>query len=268
MRGERYLTLFHHEKGKKSSLSFPFDPMERSKESEALVIKGGKRLYHKFRAAPYYGGIATADAVGCSFLCAYCWSYFRNLNPSSFSKFYSPEEVGRILLNISRKKSFQLFRVTGSEPILGEASFDHLLEIVRLVFASQPQAVFILETNGLFLGYKHDWVKELSFRNLWVRVSIKGTDKESFERITGARSEFFRFPFIALKELQNQGIRAWPALMSEFSSDEEIRRLRTILREQGIRGKLELEVLEPYPFVLENLEKRRVPLKRSTDFLS
>jgi uncharacterized Fe-S cluster-containing radical SAM superfamily protein len=73
------------------SLNFPFDPVERAEEVEHLVLKDGKRLYYRFRAAPYYGGIATADAIGCSFLCAYCWNYFRNLNPARFNKLYSAQ---------------------------------------------------------------------------------------------------------------------------------------------------------------------------------
>ena len=52
------------------SQDFPFDPVERAEEVERLVLKDEKRLYYRFRAAPYYGGIATADAIGCSFLCA------------------------------------------------------------------------------------------------------------------------------------------------------------------------------------------------------
>ena len=55
-------------------MNFPFNALQRSEESERLVMKGQARLYHKFRGAPYYGGIATADAIGCSFLCAFSLS--------------------------------------------------------------------------------------------------------------------------------------------------------------------------------------------------
>jgi len=97
-------------------MNFPFNPVERSKEVETIVMQGDKRLYYRFRPASYYGGIATADAVGCSFLCAYCWNYFRNLNPAQFKKFYSSHQVASRLLNIARKKSFKLFRISGAEP--------------------------------------------------------------------------------------------------------------------------------------------------------
>jgi len=78
--------------------AFPFDPVQRSRKVERLVMSGRKRRYYKFRAAPYYGRIATADAIGCSFLCAYCRNYSRNENPSSCGRLYSPEEVARNLI--------------------------------------------------------------------------------------------------------------------------------------------------------------------------
>lgn len=244
-------------------LSFPFDPIERSVESERQVMRGEKRLYYKFRAAPYYGGIATADAVGCSFLCAYCWNYGRNLNPSRFGKFYSAEEVASILQSIARKRLFHLYRITGSEPVLGETSFSHLIKVIQNVLPEQSHSTFVLETNGLILGYKQELIGKLKFKNLWVRIAIKGTDNDSFERITGAKREFFHYPFLALQELQNQKIKAWPALMGELFTSEEIRNLKRILAEYKIKADLELEVLERYPFVLDNLRKRKISKDKS-----
>lgn len=242
-------------------LRFPFDPVERSKEAESFVMKDRKRLYHRFRPAPYYGGIATADAIGCSFLCAYCWNYYRNLNPLRFENFYSSQRVASRLLNIARRKHFNLFRITGSEPILGEASFDHLIEILKIIFKEEPHSAFILETNGFFLGWREDLIKRLKFRNLRVRVSLKGVDEGSFEIVTGAGGKFFQYPLKALKELENQGIKAWPAIMRNLFTPEEIAQLRGLVEKYGIKSQLEQEVLEEYPFVIENLNKRKVLLK-------
>jgi len=244
------------------SLNFPFDPVERAAEVERLVMKDGKRLYYRFRAAPYYGGIATADAIGCSFLCAYCWNYFRNLNPARFDKFYSSQQVAENLLRIARKRSFHLFRITGSEPLLGEASLEHLRGVLKIIFLEQPHSVFILETNGFFLGCRKDLIKKLIFKNLWIRISLKGVDEESFELISGAKREFFRYPLVALKELEKAGMRAWPAVMRDLFSDEDISRLEKVLEEYGIGARLEEEVLEEYPFVTENMKKRRIQIKR------
>jgi uncharacterized Fe-S cluster-containing radical SAM superfamily protein len=243
------------------SLNFPFDPVDRAAEVERLVLKEGKRLYYRFRAAPYYGGIATADAIGCSFLCAYCWNYFRNLNPARFNKFYSAEEVASNLVKIASRRSFHLFRITGSEPLLGEASLEHLLGVLKIIFREEPDSVFILETNGFFLGCRKDLIKKLIFKNLWIRISLKGVDEESFELVTGARREFFQYPLVALQELEKEGMKAWPAVMRDLFSDEDIGRLEKVLEEYGIGARLEQEVLEEYPFVTENMKKRKVRIK-------
>ena len=45
-----------------------FDPLERASQIEALVMKDNARKYYRFRYARFYGGICTADAVGCNLL--------------------------------------------------------------------------------------------------------------------------------------------------------------------------------------------------------
>lgn len=224
-------------------------------------MRGDKRLYHKFRAAPYYGGIATADAIGCSFLCAYCWSYARNEQPGQFGRFCSPEEVAETLVRIARRHGFELFRVTGSEPILGEASFHHLRRVIELVFHEKPGARFILETNGLILGRQPDFIVQLGLGRVLVRVAIKGVDPASFERVTGARADFFSLPLDGLVRLERAGIEAWPALMGDLFEEEEISLLRATLEKRQIRAELEIESLEPYPFVLANIQRRGLRLR-------
>ena len=243
-------------------LKLPFDPIKRAREVEKIVMKENSRLYYRFRPALYYGGIATADAIGCSFLCAYCWNYNRNLHPERFGKFYCPEDVSSNLLSIAEKKSFSLFRITGSEPILGEVSFKHLIEIIKVVFKKKAWSKFVIETNGLVLGYRSNLIKYLKFTNLQVRIAIKGVDEKSFESITGAKKDFFIYPIRAVKELQKEHIKAWPAVMRDLFKDSEIESLKDILRKEGIKGDIELEKLESYPFVLDNMKKRRITLKR------
>jgi len=240
-------------------VEFPFDPLKRSEEIENQVTRDNKRLYYRFRPAPYYGGIATADAVGCSFLCAYCWNYNRNLHPERFKEFYTPQQVADKLLHIAYKKSFRLFRISGAEPILGEKTFTHLIEVLKLINQSKPDSLFILETNGFFLGYQTDLLNKFrEFPNLKVRICLKGIDPNSFEHMTGVQKDFFRFPLIALKELEKLGVRTWPALMGDLFSREEINEFEKLLKESGIHSQLELEYLEAYPFVLENMKKRKI----------
>lgn len=241
------------------SVDFPFDPLARSEGVENLVTRDRRRSYYRFRPAPYYGGIATADAVGCSFLCAYCWNYNRNLNPEKFRDFYSPQQVASKLLSIANKKSFRLFRISGAEPVLGEKTFLHLMEVLRLIFQNKPDSLFILETNGFFLGYRLDLLGKLKpYPNLRIRICLKGTEQDSFEKITGANRDFFRYPIMALKELLKLEVVAWPALMGDLFSPEDIGRLEKTLKDQGIHVELELEFLESYPFVLDNMRKRKI----------
>ena len=241
------------------TLAFPFDPLERAKEVESIVTMGHKRLYYRFRPAPYYGGIATADAVGCSFLCAYCWNYNRNLHPERYHEFYSPPQVAEKLLYIAKKKSYRLFRISGAEPILGERTFFHLIEVLKHINQKSPEAMFILETNGFFLGCRPDLLEKLrEFSNLGIRICLKGIDEESFAQITGAKKNFYRVPLIALRELEGLGVRSWPALMGDLFSREEIGKFERFLKENSIRSELEIEFLETYPFVLENMKKRKI----------
>jgi uncharacterized Fe-S cluster-containing radical SAM superfamily protein len=244
-------------------LDLPFNPLKRAREVEASVMEGLARRYYRFRAAKYYGGIATADLVGCCFLCAYCWNYGRNLHPEgSGERYYSPDEVAQRLLGISKRKGFNKVRLSGAEPILGEQSFEHFHRVLEAVSKANPRLDFILETNGLLFGYEPEFVSRLAkFNKLEVRVALKGWDEESFERISGAEGKFFELPLKGLKDLLDKGVNAWPAIMYETFGPEGIGRIDKKLREFDSRPEeLEIEYLEAYPFVLENLKKRSISL--------
>jgi uncharacterized Fe-S cluster-containing radical SAM superfamily protein len=242
-------------------MNLSFNPLERAKEVESAVMKDLERKYYRFRYALYYGGIVTADTIGCNFLCAYCWNYFKNLNYVKIGKFYSPEQVVDNMLKIAERKNCFRFRLSGAEPILGKKSFEHLLRILELLSKRVSSLTFILETNGLMLGYYPKWILRFeSFKDfLWVRISIKGYDSQSFEQISGANMEFFKYPLNALKELRKCGIHAWPAVMWEVFGEEGIEKLAELL---GLSEKeIETEYLELYPFIERNLKEREVKLK-------
>jgi uncharacterized Fe-S cluster-containing radical SAM superfamily protein len=241
-------------------INFPFNPVERAKEVENLVMKNLERKYYRFRYARYYGGIATADAVGCCFLCCYCWNYLRNLNPEKFGEFYSPEKASEKILQIMKKKGVNKVRVSGAEPILGEKSFEHFCKLVEKIYSEEPSAEFILETNGLILGLNEKFCKKLVDYPILVRVSIKGWDEKSFEKISGAEGKFFVYPLKAIRNLQDYGVEAWPAVMQEIFGYEGIKILEKKLKEFEIKGEIEIEYLEKYPFVLQNLEKRGIKI--------
>jgi len=244
-------------------LDLPFDPIKRAREVEEAVMQGLARKYYRFRPARYYGGIATADLVGCPFLCAYCWNYGRNLHPEmGRDRYYSPQEVANRLLVIVKRKGFNKIRLSGAEPILGEQSFEHLYQVLKDIYKTNPGLDFILETNGLLLGYGPGFVRRLSqFERLGVRVALKGYDHKSFEDISGSERRFFELPIKSLGDMIREGINAWPAIMYEIFGPEGIGKINQELKGYEIRAEeLEIEYLEPYPFVLQNLKRRSISL--------
>lgn len=227
-------------------------------------MKGRRRKYYRLRPARYYGGIATADLVGCNLLCAYCWNYGRNLRPSACEgRFYTDTEIGARLLSIARKKGFNRIRLSGAEPILGERSLVHLSGVLAEISKSDPRMEFILETNGLLIGARPEFAQQLaSCHRLGVRISLKGWDERSFEQISGVEGDYFVLPLRGLKALLDVGISAWPAIMYEFFGAKGIEKISKRLKDFSIRPEeLEVEYLETYPFVLENLKRRSLDLR-------
>ncbi|MGA2260799.1 MAG: radical SAM protein [Acidobacteriota bacterium] len=180
-------------------LKFPFDPIKRSAEIESLVMQDDRRLYYRFRSSGHYGGVVTADTVGCNILCAYCWNYRKNENPTQ-GEFCSPAEVISKLRSEAGRTGIQHFRVSGAEPILGERSARHLAEVLR-AFPGR----FIVETNGIMLGYNLAFLDLLLRHNPYIRLTIKGDSPERFLEITGAQGTAFRCQLNALKELRKRG---------------------------------------------------------------
>jgi uncharacterized Fe-S cluster-containing radical SAM superfamily protein len=177
------------------------------------------------------------------------------MQPEKVGRFYSPEEVARNLLSIARKKGFHQVRISGNEPTLHRS---HLLGVLQLI----PKEIhFILETNGILIGHDPSYAKDLSrFSNLYVRVSLKGACPDDFTRLTQAKPEGFNLQLKALESLVEEGVNCFPAVMSNFSSKEEIIRLRQRLKE--IRADFEdfeEEELILYPFVMEHLQKAGLP---------
>lgn len=215
-------------------------------------MKGVSRKYYRFRSSSHYGGIVTADAVGCNLLCAYCWNYFRNEKPERFGEFYPPEVVSEKLRQVSKKCGFQLFRISGAEPILGEASARHVVEVIKLT-----NGEFILETNGLMFGYKPELIDLFIGLKVHVRVSVKGWDEESFEKITGASGEFFQYQLRAVEKMRNK-LHFWVAVMYDVFKEEGTEKLKKRL---PLSCRIEEEILNAYPFVVENMKKRAINIE-------
>ena len=233
-----------------------FDPLALAERLQEIVGSGEKRKYYRFRPALFYGGIATADCVGCCLRCLFCWSWHIIVQPEKIGRFYSPEEVVRNLLSIARKKGFQQIRISGNEPTVHRS---HLLKVLELI---PKELHFILETNGILVGHDPSYAKDLSrYSNLYVRVSLKGAGPEDFTRLTGSKPEGFELQLKALEHLVGEGVDCFPAVMANFSSPEEIKRLRQRLK--AIRPdfeNFEEEELILYPFVSENIQRAGLTL--------
>ncbi len=228
-----------------------YDPVQKAAETAKIVCRGELRKYRRFRPARFYGGIATADCVGCCLRCIFCWSWHELARPEAIGEFYSPEQVATRLTTIARKNNFRRVRISGHEPTLCR---EHLVKVLEQL---PPDLLFILETNGIPIGHDATFATELArFPNVYARVSLKGTCEEEFSRLTGAVPEGFLLQLRAVEHLYRAGVRVQPAVMTSFSTPENVATLRKKLA--GIAPQLadiESEELVLYGDVAERLKR-------------
>ena len=231
-----------------------FDPVILAELTKKDVCKDDLRKYYRFRPSRFYGGISTADCVGCCLRCIFCWAWNIVTGPVEHGQFYSPEDVASKLKRIAEKKGLNQMRISGNEPTICR---DHLINILELI---DKKYLFILETNGILIGKDEEYAKDLSrFKNLHVRVSLKGTCNEEFSRLTGAIPEGFDLQIRALENLVHYGVRTHPACMISFSPPENIKALRKRLKAiDPAFEEFEVEELILYPHVEERLKKLKV----------
>lgn len=237
-----------------------YDPLAQAEIIRKKVVKGLDRKYYRLsRGGNWYGGIATADCLGCNLRCIFCWSGFPRDHPDKCGKFYQPEEVVKSLLSLARRRNYKQIRISGNEPTVAK---QHLLKILELVDKTSYQ--FILETNGTLIDkeYAADLAK---FQNLQVRVDLKGTNPEEFSLLTGASPEGFNLQTKALKNLTEAGINCWPAVMLSFSPRENYQRLKKEIKtiRPSLARELEEEYVFLYPHVRERLKKAKLKTIKS-----
>jgi len=235
-----------------------YDVVERHLAVERLVTRESagslQRKYYRFRRARWYGGIVTADCVGCGLVCRFCWvSDFALYHPGKAGKFYSAEDVAGILQRIAGKTGLRQLRLSGGEPTLGK---EHLLRLLELLDGKGFR--FILETNGIPLACTEDYAIELSrFGFVHVRVSLKGCNEEEFARLTGAKPEGFLLQLKALENLVRRGVSCHVSVMASFSTRQSLEKL--VERLSGICRRLaeevEIEELILYRHVREKMKK-------------
>jgi uncharacterized Fe-S cluster-containing radical SAM superfamily protein len=228
---------------------------------EKLVVRdtelGQERKYWRFRFDRWYGGIVTADAVGCGLLCKYCWvSDAVMFQPVKVGRFYSPDVVAKILVKMARKRNLKQLRVSGGEPTIGKR---HLLQLLDNL--EGQGLLFILETNGILIGNDIEYAQDLSkYRFLHVRVSLKGCSEKEFAVLTGAKPEGFTLQLKALENLLREDVRCHPAVMISFSKKESVQQLaeRLKITDSGLADDLEFEELILYPRVKRKIEEHHL----------
>jgi len=238
-----------------------YDPGERHEAIEKLVVRDvgevQERKYWRFRFDRWYGGIVTADAVGCGLLCKYCWvSDAVMFQPAEAGRFYRPEEVASILVGMAGKRGLRQVRVSGCEPTIGRM---HLLQLLHHL--EGRGLLFILETNGILIGKDYSYAEDLAKHGfVHVRVSLKGCSEEEFVTLTGAEPEGFMLQLKALENMLKAGVKCHPAVMTSFSTKQSLQRL--IERLEGISPQLaeelEIEELILYPSVQRKIEKHQL----------
>jgi len=231
-----------------------FDPINKAENVTQIITRDDLRKYYRFRAARFYGGIATADCVGCCLQCIFCWSWREVMNPNAYGHYYAPRDVARRLALIARKKRFKNIRISGNEPTLAR---EHLLKVLAMV---PSDMLFILETNGILIGHDRTYAEDLSrFKNLYVRVSIKGTNEEEFSGLTGAQPQGFGLQLKALENLRRAAVKTHPAVMVSFSTPDNVDALRKqLIQIDNDYSDVEIEELTLYGDVEKRLEKTSV----------
>jgi uncharacterized Fe-S cluster-containing radical SAM superfamily protein len=236
-----------------------YDALARHRAIESIVTRdtaqGQLRKYYRFRADRWYGGIATADVVGCGMLCRFCWVSESILErPDSSGQFIAPAVAAQKLLRVATKRRLVQMRLSGGEPTIGRS---HLLSVLTEI-EGQRRFQFILETNGILLGADPTYCTELAaFRCLHVRVSLKGSCEDEFENLTGANGKGYGQQLEALRNLSDAGVSCHPAVMSSFSTESNICQLKDRISkiDHKLVSDLEIEELIRYPRVERRLQK-------------
>ncbi|MEM1563153.1 MAG: radical SAM protein [Candidatus Bathyarchaeia archaeon] len=238
-----------------------YDPVIRHMAIEKLVTRaspeGLERKYYRIRPARWYGGIVTADCVGCGLLCRFCWVSDAVMNrPHNVGTFYTPRKVAESLVSLAKKCRLDLLRLSGGEPTIGK---QHLLELLESLKGKGYR--FILETNGIPIAYDESYAENLAkYSFVHVRVSLKGCSEEEFALLTGAKPEGFKLQLKALERLVNAKVSCHPSVMASFSSKKSLQSI--IERIQKISPELaegiEIEELILYPHVVQRLRNYKL----------
>ncbi len=235
-----------------------YDPVELALRLERLVQRGTERKYFRFRGSRFYGGSAVGDVVGCNLRCVFCWTG-RPRDDPRVGFFVDAPEAARRLLGIARREKHRVLRLSAGEPTVG---FDHLLALLDSLARRVRGEVFVLETNGIILGYDYSKARRLAEYSdiLHVRVSLKACNESWFTLLTGAAGEYWRLQLRALENLKKTGVSFHFSIFAAYGSAEcwgNVLRLISDRVGEELLDKMEVEALVLYPTVERRLKAFR-----------
>jgi uncharacterized Fe-S cluster-containing radical SAM superfamily protein len=233
-----------------------YDPLELTRIVEKAVSRNDERKYYRFRYDRWYGGIVTADVVGCNLRCGFCWAWrYTWANYDKVGRFYSYRDVCEILVSMARRRGLSQVRVSGGEPTI---AFNHLVKLIECVVSEGLH--FVLETNGIVIGASEENARKIaSFHgtSIEVRVSVKGTSPDEFYYITKAKPSTWWLQLKALELLVREGLEpgdeVYPAVMLSFTDDRGVKRFKRILA--SIHPKLASSIDPEYVILYRHVEK-------------
>lgn len=232
-------------------MNYP-DPLDTVNAVKKIVVIGNRKKYFEFREPLFDGDSCSVSTVGCNLSCIYCNVGTAVENPRAVGEFYSPEDIAEKIVKFNSPS----VKISGGEPTIGR---EHLLQLLELI---PKDLTIILETNGILID--RNYADELSsFENLHVRVSLKGTSPEEFEKITLHNKSGFYLQISALKNLVAAGVSVNPAIINIVFApglDKLSERLERIDKQLALG--LEYERLIKTRKVLEKLAKHGVSIEK------
>ena len=236
----------------------PFDPINLASSISNTVCKDSLMKYKEFYRSGPHGGVSTGYVSGCCLRCIFCWVDDSRDEPEKFGTLYSPEEAFKELIRNANIKGVKRLRLSGGEPTVCRSHIFSLLELIQ-----DEDCILILETNGILFGNDEGYVEKLTkYKQFHVRVSLKAGTPEEFQRITGAKADFYKLPFNAIEHLIKYKISFHVAAMTDpkiISADERSAVLNT-LKKIGYDNFLEEETCSPYPHTVRRLKEAGLPI--------
>jgi len=222
-----------------------------------------------------FSKVFTMQAAGCNYVCNYCFVP-RELNSASekYGRFFSAEEIISEFLRIKKESEapMNVIRISGGECLIIP---ELIIDVYEEMMKKSPDSYLWIDTNlstlEIIKECQKDLQKVLSQKNVGVVGCFKGTTKEDFSIITGAKEEVYQEQFETAKLLIELGADFFayvPAYVYEEKNAEK--KLEVFLIElqkvnKNLPLRLEMLKIEDFPaakinFELAKKEGRAVPI--------